>query len=125
VCNLYSIAKGQKAIRELGFLGNHVLNGAVYSLPSDLLNDFAPISPLVTFSNVFFAKKAMPAKDLEELIGWLKANPNKATAGVTAAGRRLLAAFFQKETGTQVALVPYRGTPPQCRTWRPVRSTCG
>jgi tripartite-type tricarboxylate transporter receptor subunit TctC len=96
----------------LGFLGNHVLNGAIYSLPYDLLNDFAPISPLVTYSFVLFAKKAMPAKDLEELIGWLKANPNKASMGVTAVGPRLEAAFFQKETGTQFALVPYRGSAP-------------
>jgi tripartite-type tricarboxylate transporter receptor subunit TctC len=54
----------------------------------------------------------MPAKDLEELIGWLKANPNKASMGVTAVGPRLTAAFFQKETGTQFALVPYRGSAP-------------
>jgi tripartite-type tricarboxylate transporter receptor subunit TctC len=47
------------------------------------------------------------------LIGWLKANPNKATAGVVGAGQRLLSAFFQKETGTRFAVVPYRGTPPQ------------
>src|SRR5262249_609272 len=83
----------------LGFLGTHVLNGSFFSLPYDFLNYFAPISPLVTFLNFFFAKKAMPAKDLEELIGWLKANPNKASMGVTAVGPRLEAAFFQKETG--------------------------
>jgi tripartite-type tricarboxylate transporter receptor subunit TctC len=59
-----------------------------------------------------FAKKAMPAKDLKELIGWLKTNPNKASMGVTAVGPRLEAAFFQKETGTQFALVPYRGSAP-------------
>jgi tripartite-type tricarboxylate transporter receptor subunit TctC len=97
---------------DLGFLGNHVLNGAVYPLQYDVLNDFTPISPLVTFSNVLFAKKAMPAKDLKELIGWLKANPNKASMGVTAVGPRLEASFFQKETGTQFTLVPYRGTAP-------------
>jgi tripartite-type tricarboxylate transporter receptor subunit TctC len=28
---------------DLGFLGNHVLNGAFYSLSYDVLNDFAPI----------------------------------------------------------------------------------
>ena len=33
---------------DLGFTGTHVLNGAFYSLPYDVLNDFAPISPLVT-----------------------------------------------------------------------------
>jgi tripartite-type tricarboxylate transporter receptor subunit TctC len=97
---------------DLGSINTHVLNGAFYSLPYDVLNDFAPISPLVTSPAVLFAKKAMPAKDLNELIAWLKANPNKASAGVTAVGYRLLAAFFQKETGTQFALVPYRGVPP-------------
>jgi tripartite-type tricarboxylate transporter receptor subunit TctC len=77
-----------------------------------VLNDFAPISPLVTLSSVLYARKTLPAKDLKELIAWLKANPNKASAGVTAANQRLLAAFFQKETGTQFALVPYRGNAP-------------
>jgi tripartite-type tricarboxylate transporter receptor subunit TctC len=55
-----------------------MLNGAFYSLSYDLLNDFAPISPLVTGPVVLFARKTMPAKDLKELIAWLKVNPNKA-----------------------------------------------
>jgi hypothetical protein len=57
-------------------------------------------------------RKTLPAKDPKELIAWLKANPNKASAGVTAVSYRLLAASFQKETGTQFALVPYRGNAP-------------
>jgi tripartite-type tricarboxylate transporter receptor subunit TctC len=98
---------------DVGYIGNHVLNGAVYPLPYDVLNDFAPISPLVTTPAVLFVRKDMPAKDLKELIAWLKANPNKASAGVTALGGRLLFAFFQKETGTKFALVPYRGAAPE------------
>jgi tripartite-type tricarboxylate transporter receptor subunit TctC len=47
------------------------------------------------------------------LIAWLKANPNKASAGIAAGGPHLLTAFFQKETGTRFALVPYRGGPTQ------------
>ena len=97
---------------DIGFQGNHVLNGAFYSLPYDVLKDFGPISPLVTFSNVLFARKTVPAKNLNELIAWLKANPNKASAAVTAVGPRVVAAFFQKETGTQFTLVPYRGNAP-------------
>jgi tripartite-type tricarboxylate transporter receptor subunit TctC len=97
---------------DVGFLGNHVLNGAFYSLQYDVLNDFAPILLMVRTTNILFARKTLSAKDLNELIGWLKANPNKATAGVTAAGPRMVAAFFQKETGTQFALVPYRGNAP-------------
>jgi tripartite-type tricarboxylate transporter receptor subunit TctC len=49
------------------------MNGALYSLPYDVLNDFSPISPLVTAPFVLYARKTMPAKDLDELFVWLKA----------------------------------------------------
>src|SRR5260370_24194188 len=88
-----------------------MMNGAVYSLPYDVVNDFAPISPLVTVPTVLFARKTMPAKDLNELIAWLKANPNKAAAGIATSLLRLTTAFFQKETATQFTFVPYRGGP--------------
>jgi tripartite-type tricarboxylate transporter receptor subunit TctC len=97
---------------ELGDIGGHVLNGAFYSLQYDVLNDFAPISPLVTLPYVLFARKTMPAKDLRELITWLKANPDKASAGIAAPVFRLLASFFQKKTETHFTLVPYRGGAP-------------
>ena len=95
----------------LGYSGT-VLNGAFYSLQYDVLNDLVPISPLVRLPVVLLARKTMPAAGLNELIAWLKANPNKASAGVTSAGYRLLYALFQKETGTQFTLVPYRGGAP-------------
>jgi tripartite-type tricarboxylate transporter receptor subunit TctC len=95
----------------VGFKGS-VLNGAFYSLPYDVLNDFAPISPLATGPGVLFARKAMPPKDLRELIVWLQANPNKASAGIDTVSTRLITSFFQKEIGTQFTLVPYRGDAP-------------
>jgi tripartite-type tricarboxylate transporter receptor subunit TctC len=94
---------------DIGYLGAHVLNGAFYSLPYDLLNDFEPISLLTTTSLVLYARKSLPAKDLNELIVWLKANPDKTSAAVTAAGQRLFVMLFQKETETHFGLVPYRG----------------
>jgi tripartite-type tricarboxylate transporter receptor subunit TctC len=97
---------------ELGTTSTHMLNGALYSLPYDVLNDFAPISPLVTLPYVLFARKLMPAKDVNELIAWLRANPNNTSAAVATASARLVTAFFQKETGTKFALVPYRGNAP-------------
>jgi tripartite-type tricarboxylate transporter receptor subunit TctC len=89
-----------------------MLNAALYSLAYDVLNDFSPVSLLATNSLVLFARKTMPATDLRELIAWLKANPNRASAGISSSGFRLLTAVFQKETGTQFALVPYRGGAP-------------
>jgi tripartite-type tricarboxylate transporter receptor subunit TctC len=97
---------------DLGDKDTHVLNGAFYSLQYDLLTDFTPISPVATVRGVLVARKAVPAKDLKELIAWLKANPNKASMGTPSAFGRLLAAFFQKETGTQFTSVPYRGAAP-------------
>jgi tripartite-type tricarboxylate transporter receptor subunit TctC len=93
---------------DIGFLGNHVLNGAFYSLNYDLLNGFAPISPLNTQSFFLYAKKTVPARSLTELIAWLKSNPN-VSAGTTAVGARLVTAVFQRETGTRLAVVPLYG----------------
>ena len=97
---------------QLGITSTHMMNGALYSLSYDVVNDFAPISPLSAVPYVLFAGKTMPAKDLNELIAWLKANPNKASAGIAASSLRLITAFFQKETGTRFTLVPYRGVAP-------------
>ncbi len=85
-----------------------MLNGALYSLPYDVLNDFEPIALLSTAPLVLYARKTMPAKDLHELSAWLKANPDKASAGFGAGGPQIITMRFQKETGTQFALVPYR-----------------
>ena len=45
----------------IGTTSAHVLNGAFYSLSYDVLNDFVPISPLVTAPFIFYAKKTMAA----------------------------------------------------------------
>jgi tripartite-type tricarboxylate transporter receptor subunit TctC len=97
---------------DLAGVGQHVMNGALYSLPYDVLNDFAPIAPLVTTTFLLVARRTMPAKDLNELIALLKANPNKVSVGIIAASLRLVMALFQKETGTQLTFVPYRGAAP-------------
>jgi tripartite-type tricarboxylate transporter receptor subunit TctC len=97
---------------DLGFLGKHVLNGAVYPLQYDVLNDFAPISPLVSFPTFLFARRTIPANNLNELIAWLKTNPNRASMGVTAVGARVINEWFRMETGTRYTLVPYRGQAP-------------
>lgn len=88
------------------------MNGALYSLPYDVLNDFAPISPLTASSVLLFGRKTFPAKDVNELTAWLKANPNKASAGVFSAGSRLLNLSFQREAGVRFGLAPYRGGAP-------------
>jgi tripartite-type tricarboxylate transporter receptor subunit TctC len=97
---------------DFGIMSAHVLNGALYSLQYDLLNDFAPIAALVKTPLMIVGRKTLPAKDLSELIDWLKANPNKASVAVVTSGIRMLATYLREKTGTQFALVPYRGSAP-------------
>ena len=54
----------------------------------------------------------LPANDLKGLIAWLKANPDKASAGTGGVGgvAHVGGVFFEKETGTRFQFVPYRGT---------------
>jgi tripartite-type tricarboxylate transporter receptor subunit TctC len=92
----------------LGIDGSIVLNGAFYSLPYDLLNDFAPVALVATGPIVVVARTTMPATDLIDLVAWLKAHPGEASAGMNTLGFHLLAARFQKETQTQFTIVPYR-----------------
>src|ERR1700740_2908427 len=45
---------------ELGSTSPHMMNGGLYSLPYEVVNDFAPISLLFTSPFVLFARKTMP-----------------------------------------------------------------
>jgi tripartite-type tricarboxylate transporter receptor subunit TctC len=98
---------------EFGVLSMNVLNGAFYSLSYDLLGDLTPISLVATVPLVLYTKASLPAKDLKELIAWLRANPNKASAGFTAVSYHMLMALLEKETRTRFTLVPYGGLPPE------------
>ncbi|HKF11989.1 MAG TPA: tripartite tricarboxylate transporter substrate-binding protein [Xanthobacteraceae bacterium] len=98
----------------IGHWGTHVLNGASYQLQYDVEQDFEPVSLLADTPQWIVARKTLPAKDLRELIAWLKENPAKAIAGTVGVGGGgvIAAIYFQKSTGTSFALVPYRGAAP-------------
>ena len=96
----------------MGMWATHVLNGAVFTLPYHVLDDFEPIALLTSNPQLIVAKNAVPAANLRELIDWLKANPGKASQGTAGAGTRVSGAFFQSLSGTSFAFVPYRGSAP-------------
>jgi tripartite-type tricarboxylate transporter receptor subunit TctC len=101
----------------IGQWSHYVLNGAIYSLQYDLLADFAPVSLVVNGPMLLVAKKSLPADDLKGLVAWLKANPDKASAGTGGVGTppHVAGIFFQKMTDTHFQFVPYRGAAPAMR----------
>jgi tripartite-type tricarboxylate transporter receptor subunit TctC len=98
----------------IGHWGTHVVNGAIYALQYDVLNDFEPVSLIATNPQIIVARKAMPAKDLQELVAWLKANSAKATQGTAGhgSGSHVSGVYLQSITGARFQFVPYRGAGP-------------
>jgi tripartite-type tricarboxylate transporter receptor subunit TctC len=78
----------------LGNVETNVLNGAELPLQYDVAADFA--------------------KDLKDLIGWLKANADKATQGTVNVGtmQQLCGLSIQERLGVRWQFVPYRGGAP-------------
>jgi tripartite-type tricarboxylate transporter receptor subunit TctC len=98
----------------IGHWSTHVVNGAIYSLPYDLLADFDPVTLLPANPQLIVTRTSVPAKDLKELIDWLKQNQEKISAGTAGAGSasHVSGAYLQSITGTRFPFIPYRGTGP-------------
>jgi tripartite-type tricarboxylate transporter receptor subunit TctC len=98
----------------IGHWSTHVVNAAVYPLQYDVLNDFEPISLIATNPQLVVSKNAVPAKDLKELIAWIKQNGDQVTQGTAGAGSasHIAGIYFQKLTGTTFRFIPYRGAGP-------------
>ena len=98
----------------MGNTGTHVASGAIYPLKYDLLSDLEPLALLATNPMVIVAKTGMAARNLRDLIDWLRANPGKVAAGTAGvgSGSHIAAVYFESATGTKLNFVPYRGTGP-------------
>jgi tripartite-type tricarboxylate transporter receptor subunit TctC len=83
-------------------------------LPYKPLTDFEPIGLVNEVPMTLVAKKDFPAKDLKELISYVKANKDKvnyANAGLGAASH-LCGMLFMTAIQTELTTVPYSGTGP-------------
>jgi tripartite-type tricarboxylate transporter receptor subunit TctC len=107
-------AAGDGYTLSIGNWLSHVGASAVYPVSYDVLKDFAPVSLLTESPVLVIARSNFPANDLKEMIAWLKANPDQASAATVGVGSaaHVSGAYFQKVTGTRFHFVPYRGGGP-------------
>jgi tripartite-type tricarboxylate transporter receptor subunit TctC len=98
----------------IGQLNSHVFSGATYSVRYDLLKDFDPVALLTTNPLMIAGRKDLPAKNIRELVAWLKANPDKASFATPGVGSpsHVWGIYFQNTTGTRFQFVAYRGAVP-------------
>jgi tripartite-type tricarboxylate transporter receptor subunit TctC len=96
--------------------GPLTVNQTLYTkgLPFDPVKDFVPIAIFARTPIVLMVNPNIPAKDVQELIAYAKANPGKVNFGSAGAGStpHLSGELFKSMAKIEITHVPYRGTGP-------------
>ena len=97
-----------------GNVASHVFATVVFKLQYDVLTDLEPVALMTVSPMWLLSGVKLPAKNLKELIAWLKANPDKASSAIVGPGSpaHLCGVYFQNSTGTKFQFVPYKGAGP-------------
>jgi tripartite-type tricarboxylate transporter receptor subunit TctC len=93
----------------------HATAPALYdNLKYDVVNDFDHIGRITDVPMTVVSKAALPAKDIKELLAWIKSQNGKAIYGHAGVGSasHLCALNLMNQLGLQMEGVGYRGTGP-------------
>jgi tripartite-type tricarboxylate transporter receptor subunit TctC len=91
------------------------INASLYQkLNFNFIRDIAPVAGLTRVPNVMEVNPAVPAKTVQELIDYAKANPAKVNLASSGHGTsvHLSGELFKMMTGLNLLHVPYRGSAP-------------
>jgi tripartite-type tricarboxylate transporter receptor subunit TctC len=88
-----------------------VIYPLLYKSPLDPVRDFAPVSQVTAQGYVLVVHPSLPAKSVQELVQYVKANPDKLTYASSGIGSpiHMTTELFQIATGTRMTHVPYKG----------------
>src|SRR5256885_9603253 len=92
---------------------SHATNKHLYkNLPYDPVKDFEPVVYTHVVPLLLAVHPSVPAKNVQELTAWVKANPDKATYASSGPGSSLhmAAELYMSMTGTKMHHVPYKGS---------------
>jgi tripartite-type tricarboxylate transporter receptor subunit TctC len=80
----------------------------------DPIRNFAPVALIMTAPLILVVHPAVPAKTLQELAAYAKANPGKIRYGSPGFGTspHVVGELFKAGTGANITHVPYRGSAP-------------
>jgi len=91
-----------------------VINSLLYkSMPYDPQKDLAPVAKIASAPLALVVHPSVPAKNMAELLAYLKANPGTPYASSGTGGPQHLAGeWFRSLTKTDITHVPYKGGAP-------------
>ena len=99
----------------MGTDATHASNSFLTANPTfDPIKDFTPLAIVAMNPIALVVHPSVPAKDLNELVAWLKANPGKGGFGSSGTGspHHLAGELLKARTGAPLIHVPYRGGGP-------------
>jgi tripartite-type tricarboxylate transporter receptor subunit TctC len=99
----------------MGHIGTLAVTPSLYpKLPYDPLKAFAAVAWVARVPNVMVVHPSVPAKTVQELVAYAKANPGKINygSGGNGSAAHIATEYFKLQTGTQMQHVPYKGTAP-------------
>ena len=92
---------------------SHATNKHLFKqMPFDPIKDFEPVVYTHVVPLLLAVHPSVNAKTVPELVGWIKANPDKAIYASSGPGSSLhmAAELFMSMTGTKMHHVPYKGS---------------
>jgi tripartite-type tricarboxylate transporter receptor subunit TctC len=92
---------------------SHATNKHLFKqMPFDPIKDFEPVVYTHVVPLLLAVHPSVQAKTVPELVGWIKANPDKAIYASSGPGSSLhmAAELFMSMTGTKMQHVPYKGS---------------
>jgi tripartite-type tricarboxylate transporter receptor subunit TctC len=90
---------------------NHAVNPAVFKkLPYDTLKDFDAVALVYVVPLILVVNPSMPAKSVQELVTYGKANPGKLTFASSGTGSLISMEYFRSLAGLDMLHVPYKGS---------------
>ena len=107
-------AQGDGYTLLLHHIGHATAPSLYRKLAYDPVSDFEPIGLITDVPMTFVARKDFPAKNMQDLISYVKTNKDKVTyanAGIGSASH-LCGMLFMTSIQTDLTTVPYKGTGP-------------
>jgi tripartite-type tricarboxylate transporter receptor subunit TctC len=98
----------------LGGTNPNAIAQSIYrSLNFEPIRDFTAVGVIGVDSNALVVNPAVPAKTIQELTQYAKANPGKLSAGATLGiGPHVSLELVKARSGHGIAFIPYRGAAP-------------
>ena len=97
-----------------GYVATHGTSPATRKLPYDPVKDFTPVAMIGATPNVLVINAALPVKNVQEFVEYVRRNPGKVSYGSAGQGSltHLTMELFKQQINSFMVHIPYRGVAP-------------